>query len=115
MMVVLTRMSLTTTDNITLKIGSYGVCICEGSIAVTMNTELLINDDFTFHYIDNSNQNKKIDVKGKWKRKGNIIYLLEYKSNFSIHSKWKIDKNEKCLKSRAGLNFRRLCHINSCK
>lgn len=113
--VVLAIMSFKPSENLSLLTGTYGVCNCDDNSNSTTKTELLINEDNSFHYFDNSNSNKKIDVKGKWIRKGNTIYLQDYNSEFAIHNKWTIDKNEKCLTSRIGLNFTRLCHIKACK
>lgn len=114
-LVVLVVMSFKTSDELLLKTGKYGICNCDDLPETTAKTELVINDDFTFHYFNNSNPDKKIDVNGKWIRKNNTIYLHDFISNFSIHCKWTIDNNEKCLKSRKGLNFTRLCYLKSCK
>jgi len=90
--------------------GKYG--ICGGSdVNEEIQTFLQINDDHSFRYFDNSNPNKKIDLKGSWKLNGNTIHLSNYSSDFGIHNKWTIDKNTSCLKSRKGLNFTRLCQI----
>src|SRR5688572_27693992 len=91
-----------------LKTGTYGVCTCETSSENTAKVELTINDDNTFQYFDNSNPSKKIDIKGNWTITNNTIELKDYSSAVSIHNKWTIDENEKCLKSRKGLNFTRL-------
>jgi hypothetical protein len=92
--------------------GAYGVCNCGPESAAKV--ELTINDDFTFHYYDNNNPAKIIDVKGNWALNENVILLKDYKSAFAIRDKWTIDKNEKCLKSRKGMEWTRLCHIKSC-
>lgn len=90
--------------------GKYG--ICGGSDVKEANqTFLQINEDHSFHYFDNSNPDKKIDLKGRWKLKGTTVHLSDYSSDFGIHNKWTIDKNTKCLKSRKGLNFTRLSQI----
>lgn len=95
-----------------VKTGVYGVCNCgtENSSKV----ELTINEDFTFHYFDNFESEKIIDIKGKWSLSDNTIILNDFKSDFRIPDKWQIDNNEKCLKSRKGLAFNRLCHLKSC-
>ncbi len=100
------------TKKLNLKTGTYGVCTCAES---STKVELIINDDHTFHYFDNSDPSKIIDVKGNWIINDNTISLKDYKSDFAIHNKWTIDDNEKCLKSRKGLNFTRLCHLKACK
>lgn len=95
-----------------VKKGAYGTCGCTETSSTKV--ELIINEDFTFHYFDNYNSSKVIDVKGNWSLDGNTIVLKDYKSEFSINYKWEIEKNEKCLKSRKGLTFTRLCHVKSC-
>ena len=92
--------------------GAYGVCGCEAN--VVSKFELVLNEDFSFHYFDNYNPSKIIDVKGNWSLDGNTILLKDYSSDYSINTKWEIDKNEKCLKSRKGMLCTRLCHIKSC-
>lgn len=118
LLVVLTLMSFKgngPSKKINFKTGIYGVCNCGNSNENSTRVELIINDDNTFQYFDNSNPSKKIDIKGNWTVSNNTIRLKDYPSEVSIHNKWAIDENEKCLKSRKGLNFTRLCHIKSCK
>jgi hypothetical protein len=91
--------------------GVYGVCGSGAESAAKI--ELTINDDFTFHYFDNCNPLKILDIKGNWALENKTIVLKDYTSDFSIHNKWKIDNNEKCLKSRKGLEYTRLCHLKS--
>jgi len=98
-----------------LKTGAYGVCSCENTNDNVTRVELIINEDNTFSYFDNTNSSKIIDIKGSWALNDNTIILKGYKSDSSINNKWAIDKNEKCLKSRKGLEWTRLCHIKSCK
>ncbi len=99
---------------LTLNTGVYGVCSCENYSNNSTRVELIINEDNTFQYFDNSNPSKTIDVKGHWALNHNTIFLKDYISETAIHNKWTIDKNEKCLKSRKGLYTIRLCHIKSC-
>jgi hypothetical protein len=118
LLVALTMMSFKgnhPAKKLTLKTGTYGVCSCENYSDNPTRVELIINEDNTFQYFDNSNPSKKIDIRGSWILNNNTILLKDYKSDFSIHNKWTIDENEKCLKSRKGLNTTRLCHIKSCK
>lgn len=113
-LVALTMMSFKNerpTNKIILKTGTYGICSCENISENRLRVELILNEDNTFHYFDNSNTSKIIDVKGNWTLNNNSIQLKDYKSDISIHNLWKFDKNEKCLKSRKGLNITRLCHI----
>src|SRR5687767_6857890 len=90
--------------------GTYGVCSCGGTQS-TSKVELTLNEDKTFHYFDNTNPSKAVDIKGSWVLSGNTVILKDYQSAFPIHTKWRVDKNGKCLKSRKGLEFTRLCHI----
>jgi hypothetical protein len=78
-----------------IKPGIYGVCDCESSEVSTEKIELTLNEDFTFHYFDNSNPAKIIDVKGKWESKDNSIFLEDYDSETPLHNKWEPDGNGK--------------------
>jgi hypothetical protein len=63
-----------------------------------------INDDFTFKYF-----NKNSQTKGTYSlESGNLI--LESSEQLPISKTWKIDANEKCIKSRRGLAFIRICN-----
>ncbi len=95
-----------------VKKGTYGACGCGETSSTKM--ELILNEDFTFHYFDNYNPSKIIDVKGNWSLNENTIILKDYKSDIVINNKWEMDANEKCLKSRKGLAFTRICHLKSC-
>lgn len=74
--------------------------------------ELSLNADKTFHYVNNSVPGKAIDVTGTWEQKGTSIILKNYSSAFPINDKWKLD-GDKCLKSRKGLEFTRLCNLSA--
>jgi hypothetical protein len=104
--------SFTTKPDRVLKTGTYGVCDC-GENSKTVSVELKLNDDKTFTYIDNTTS-AKLNITGKYEIKGNTIYLKDYKSDSKIHDKWNIDENEKCLKSRRKLEWRRLCLVKGC-
>lgn len=107
--------TISSKKNATVLTGKYGTCGCDENGESSQKIELIINQDFTFHYFDNSNSAKKIDLNGNWTFVNNAIVLKNYKSDFSICDKWRVDKNGKCLESRSGLAFTRLCHIDSCK
>lgn len=102
-------------DKPTLLTGTYGICGCETADANHLKIQLTLNDDHTFHYFDNSDPDKKIDLKGNWSLNNNTVSLKDYQAGFTIHDKWFIDKNGKCIKSRVGLNFERLCNVSECK
>lgn len=88
--------------------GRFGICKCgENSYVPTIS--FMLNEDYTFHYVDFSNSKKPIDIKGNWKLKDNTILLENYTPTSSISNKWKLEENQKCIKSRSGLAFIRLC------
>ena len=89
--------------------GIYGVCSAE---KLPFTFEVSLNEDHTFHYVNNSVPGKAIDTKGIWEQKGNTITLSHYTSEFPINDKWKMDSYH-CLKSRKGLEFTRLCNIST--
>jgi hypothetical protein len=95
-----------------LEVGTYGHCDCLESEESKQNNFLKINSDNTFHYYDATNPARVIDVKGKWVRDNGNVRLSGFEEN-SVPAKWKIDG--KCLKSRKGLLFRRLCISNQKK
>lgn len=111
-LVVLATMSFKPNNPLVKEVaGTYGVC---GESNAPM-IELTINEDYTFHYLDNSNPAKKVDISGTWTLNGNTVRLKDFNSPFAIHEKWNIDKNDKCLKSRRGMEWRRLCQVKPCK
>lgn len=86
--------------------GNYGVCNSPNS------PYLQLNANYTYHYTDKSNSKKVVDVDGKWLLKGNVIFLIyNYKKN-AFHNKWRVDG--KCIKSRKGFTYYRLCNTNLC-
>jgi hypothetical protein len=89
-------------------VGVYGV----SSEPLPFTFELSLNADKTFHYVNNSVPGKAIDVTGTWEQKGTSIILKNYSSAFPINDKWKLD-GDKCLKSRKGLEFTRLCNLSA--
>lgn len=117
-LIMTTFLSFTPADppeKLNLVKGTYGVYSYGDASEGKTRIKLVINDNSTFHYRNDADPDNKIDIKGKWVRKGNAIYLKNHGADFSFHDKWKIDKNEKCLKSRNGLNFTRLCLLDSCQ
>jgi hypothetical protein len=89
--------------------GTYGVCGTNQS-----TVELKLNADNTFHYIDNSNPKKKINVTGKWSMKKNRIALHGDNAEIKFHNNWKIDEQGIAAKSRKGLAFYRLVNKKNC-
>ncbi|MEZ4775604.1 MAG: hypothetical protein R3D00_20630 [Bacteroidia bacterium] len=95
-----------------LPIGTYGVGVCDGIAVENIQVQLTLNEDFTFHYINNSNPSKRINVSGTWTLKGKTIRLKDYSSATAIPAEWMIAANYPCLKSRKGMEFTRLCQVN---
>ena len=100
--------------SVTQKTGVFGVCDCQSSSDKSKVVELSIKQDYTFEYIDNSDPNNKFILKGTWTEKGNRILLVSSDSRKSFHRKWKFAANEKCIKSRYMLSFKRICLANAC-
>jgi predicted transcriptional regulator len=90
----------------------YGTCQCEGATPTASKVELTLNADQTFHYQNSSVPAKKVDISGNWSVNGKKI-VLEAANNF--RQNWKFDKNQSCVVTRKGLEFIRLCDIESCK
>jgi hypothetical protein len=95
-------------------LGKYGVNACCSEAKIASPIELQLNPDHTFSYLDNSVSNK-VSTKGTWTIKNNHVVLGNYPTSLKIHQKWTIDKNAQCLKSRMGLNFRRICLLENSK
>lgn len=114
-MLLLSLAAFSLKEKLTLQTGTYGVCSCDASDASSSAIVLKLNDDHTFSYSDPSNPTKKINLHGNWSQHNNTILLKDYSASFAIHDKWTIDKNEKCIKARLGLNFIRLCNVSACK
>lgn len=98
---------------IEVKTGKYGICSCSKTSSIII--ELTINADSSFHYVNNVDSKKHIDITGKWSLNNNTLILSSYESNFSINNRWSIDKSQKAIKSRKGLLWTSLYHIESCK
>jgi hypothetical protein len=97
--------------------GTYGVCDCDDMDGQKKpaTIQLILNENKTFHYIDQSVPDRKLDITGNWILEHNKIILKDYKNDFAIHDKWTYQSEDQCLKSRNQLNFRRLCLIKPCK
>jgi len=91
--------------------GTYGVCDCDDETSNVIR--LTINENNTFHYVDHSDPAKKLDITGEWAVDGKDIVLKNYQAPFNIHSRWSLAGNQNCIKSRKGMNFRRLCKIKN--
>ncbi len=98
-----------------LKLGSYGVCSCKGEDMTSKTMKLVLKEDQSFQFIDNTVSDKKLNISGTYLLKGNKIIMKDQATKKSVRAKWKIDNNELCLKSRKGLNFTRLCWLDACE
>lgn len=98
-------------EQLAVSYGTYGVCSAGQAELIA----LTINENNTFHYINNTDPAKKVDVSGKWERRGNAIVLVDYTAPTAIHSKWIIDKSDPCLRARLGMNWTRLCFLEKRK
>jgi hypothetical protein len=102
------------TSTIVFKTGTYGICGCADDAEKPAKIALTFSDDNTFHYVNNFDPAKKIDVTGNWVIRGNKLLLENYASDIAIHHKWKMDKTGKCIVSRKGLYFMRICEVKPC-
>ena len=95
--------------------GTYGVSDCIGTASATEPMiELTFNADNTFTYVDNTDPDKKLNLNGNWENKKGKILLTNYKCDWAIHHTWTVDDNQKCIKSRCGLNWLRICLVKGC-
>ena len=81
-------------------IGTYGVSDNDPT-----QIELILNVDSNFSYQDFSNSSKPINVRGNWELQNGQVILKDYNSELSFHSKWKISKDGKMIKSRKRMTF----------
>lgn len=89
--------------------GKYGAFCNETDPLAVGSLLLVLNDDNTFQYNDNSVANAKISVSGKWSIYEGDVYLSDYGTGNHIPRIWKTDKDSPCLKARKGTMFLRLC------
>ena len=75
--------------------------------------QLILKENNTFEFIDQSNPSKIIDAKGKYELNGNRVKLFDYNSKYKIANVWKIDSKYPCIKSRKGLKFTRICNCKA--
>jgi hypothetical protein len=95
--------------------GTYGVCDCNGQKSMNnISVQITFLDNHTFHYINNSDPNHKLDIRGNWENHHGKIKLTGYEAERSIHDNWVLDKNGVCIKSRNKLHFMRLCSVSGC-
>lgn len=112
--VLLVAMSFTD-DKMMLETKTYDVCGCEKATPASPKIELTLRPDHTFHYENAADPSKKLNIKGSWEMNGQKVVLRAEATENGFHKNWKFDKNQPCIMSRKGLNFIRLCDIESCK
>ncbi len=115
LLILFASFSFTKKESSGLITGTYGVCSSGNEMARAQLPALVLNDDLTFLYTGLANDGTPFSVTGNWFQKDNTILLDNYIAESPIHHKWKIDRNEKCLKSRMGLHYTRLCNLKACK
>lgn len=71
--------------------------------------QLELNEDHTFHYIDNTNKHSPINFSGTWEIVENDVYLLGVNKQH-VMDKLTIMREGKCLKARKGMAFYTLCN-----
>lgn len=96
-----------------LRTGTYGVCGCESSTASGPDLSLALHDDGSFHYVNGTDPAERIDVTGRWEIVKEKVTL--WTASGEVFETWSVDKNTKCLRSRKGLLFTRLCHSEACR
>ncbi len=98
-----------------LRTGTYGVCGCGTSTATGPDISLALHDDHTFHYVNGTDPNEPMDITGNWELEGNKVTLRTAGTDDKVFETWTLDKNATCLRSREGLLFTRLCHMEACQ
>lgn len=117
-LIAFTLMSFTyirNTKTTKLTAGTYSTCGCADSKDSAQKIGLIIHENNTFHYFDNTTVGKSIDIKGNWTLDESTVILKDYPAGSSIDNTWEIDKNGNCLKSRKGLSVIRLCNLKACE
>ena len=89
--------------------GRYGVNVEYGQVALQLNA------DNTFQYCDRTISTSPLLVIGHWEQRGPVVILKDYKSDRKIHSRWKVESDCKCIRSRKALEWRRLCLLQPTK
>lgn len=91
--------------------GAYGTCNC--GVNNTRGILLQIKADHTFRYADKT-ISKSFDITGTWRERNGKVVLENYPAGVQVHRTWTLAGNENCIKSRHGMDFRRLCRVQDC-
>ncbi|HQW04835.1 MAG: hypothetical protein IPH05_10005 [Flavobacteriales bacterium] len=94
-----------------LSTGIYSVCGCDPTSSTSPVISLTINVDNSFHYMNGTDPQKKVDIAGRWELKGNTVSLFTG-TGYVLLEKWTL--NKRCLRSKKGMTFTRLCHMEEC-
>lgn len=88
--------------------GTYGVCACGDHDPAHIS--LTLNDDHSFRYVNNNSYAPRtLDLSGTWAWQGNTLVLGGFQADVPVHTVWRMDKNQPCLKSWKGAELSRLC------
>lgn len=98
-----------------IALGMYGVCDCGDSADDGRHIALTLNEDRTFHYVNSTDPKATTDVAGTWVVDGRTITLKTVGANGTVLGTWTMDKEGNCIRSRKGLLFTRLCHLEDCE
>lgn len=93
--------------------GTYGVCGADDAFN-SAHLALVLNGDGTFHYVNDLDREKHVDVRGHWKVRGRQVELQAETPNGMWRERYTLDRGNPCLRSRQGLLFSRLCLCASC-
>ena len=106
---------INSSKKISFKSGVFGSNSCDCmSEEIRVKMQLNFKEDNTFTYFDNFNPKRVVDVSGKWEMKGNAIVLSDYSSDYKMPDKWVLNTEGKCIKTRLGLAWYRLCSLKEC-
>lgn len=91
-------------------VGIYGVC--NGSETNSNSPKLILNEDSTFIYTEYNGNS--IDVRGLWTTVNKTIRLKPSDPRKDFHHTWHVKSDNKCITSRKGMAFYRLCRTDKC-
>lgn len=96
-----------------LRTGTYGVCGCAPAAANGPAISLSLDEGGSFRYVNGTDPAEPIDVTGRWEMAKEKVTL--WSASGAVVGTWSMDKNTNCLRSRKGLLFTRLCHLEACQ
>lgn len=69
---------------------------------------IVLNPDYTFHYVDNTSPAHLIDITGKWEIVNQQVHLMDV-TDKKVMTELEIVREGCCLKARKGMAFYTLC------